>query len=70
MIGDKDTKDGMPNRLSDTRPEAKQVQIELLRRAPAWRKLELVGEINETVKTLALSSLRRRHPDTTPKRAG
>ena len=37
----------------DTRPEAEQVQIALLRRAPAWRKLEMLGQLNETVRTLA-----------------
>jgi len=52
-------------KLSDTRPEAERVQIELLRRAPAWRKLELVGEMNQTVRTLALSGLRRRYPEAT-----
>lgn len=66
VIGDKDTQDGAPNPLSDTRPEARQVQIELLRQAPAWRKLELVGQMNQTVTALALSGLRRRHPDATP----
>lgn len=51
--------------LSDTRPEAERVQIELLRRAPMWRKLELVGEMNQAVRTLALSGLRRRYPEAT-----
>lgn len=35
----------------DTCPEAEQVQIELLRQAPAWRKLEMVGQLNQTVRT-------------------
>ena len=42
----------------DTRPEAERVEIELLRQAPAWRKLEMVGQLNQTVRTLALSGLR------------
>jgi len=42
------------------------VQIELLRQAPAWRKLEMVGQLNRTVRTLALSGLRQRHPEATP----
>jgi hypothetical protein len=50
----------------DTRPEAEQVQIELLRQAPAWRKLEMVGQMNQTVRTLALSGLRQRYPQATP----
>jgi hypothetical protein len=50
----------------DTQPEAERAYIELLRNASAWRKLELVGQINETVRVLALSGLRQRHPDSSP----
>ncbi|MBC7250792.1 MAG: hypothetical protein H5T62_10965 [Anaerolineae bacterium] len=50
----------------DTRPEAERVQIELLRQAPPWRKLHLVGQMNQTVRTLALSGLRQRYPQATP----
>jgi hypothetical protein len=49
----------------DTRPEAEQVQIELLRQAPMWRKLEMVGELNRMVCTLALSGLRQAYPGAT-----
>ncbi len=56
----------MSTLFSDTRPEAERVQIELLRQAPAWRKLEMVGQLNQTVRTLALSGLRQRHPEATP----
>lgn len=50
----------------DTLPEAEAVQIALLRRAPAWRKLELVGQLNTALQTLLLGGLRRRHPLATP----
>ncbi len=53
----------MKTLYSDTNPKAEQVQIELLRRAPAWRKIQMVSQLNETVRTLALSGLRQRHPD-------
>jgi len=33
---------------------------------PAWRKLELVGDMNEAVRTLALAGLRQRYPNDTP----
>jgi hypothetical protein len=56
----------MSTLFPDTRPEAERVQIELLRQAPAWRKLEMVGQLNQTVRTLALSGLRQRHPEATP----
>jgi len=47
---------------TDTNPKAERVQIELLRRASAWRKIQMVAQLNETIKTLALSGLRQRHP--------
>lgn len=50
----------------DTRPETEEVQIELFRQAPAWRKLEMVGQLNQMLRTLALSGLRQRYPQATP----
>ena len=50
----------------DTSPEAEQVQIQLLRQTPAWRKLRLLAQMNSTLHTLALSGLRERHPHATP----
>lgn len=55
----------MSTLFPDTRPEAERVQIELLRQAPPWRKLHMVGQMNQTVCTLALSGLRQRHPQAT-----
>lgn len=52
--------------FSDTRPEAEAVLIGLLRQAPPWRKLHMVGQLNQTVRTLALSGLRQRYPEATP----
>jgi len=42
----------------DTSPEIEHLQIEKLRQMPAWRKLELVAELNEAARTLALAGLR------------
>jgi ABC-type transport system involved in cytochrome bd biosynthesis fused ATPase/permease subunit len=50
----------------DTNAKAERIQIELLRRAPAWRKVQMVAQLNETVRTLALSGLRQRHPNASP----
>jgi len=50
----------------DTRPEAEAVLIGMLRQAPPWRKLHMVGQLNQTVRTLALSGLRRRYPQAPP----
>ena len=52
----------------DTHPEIERLQIEKLRQMHPWRKMELVGEMNRTVQTLALAGLRQRHPDDSPHR--
>jgi len=52
----------------DTHPRVEALQIELLRNAPAWRKLEMVGQMNATVRLLALSGLRSRYPNDSPAR--
>jgi hypothetical protein len=49
--------------FSDTTPEAEAVLIDLLRQAPPWRKLEMMRQLNQTVRTVALSGLRHRHPN-------
>jgi hypothetical protein len=48
---------------SDTHPEAERVLINLLRKAPAFRKLEMVSQITTTCREFALSGLRRRYPE-------
>jgi hypothetical protein len=50
----------------DTRPEAEAVLIDLLREAPPWRKLEMVCQLNEAVKTMMLSGLKERYPQDPP----
>jgi len=45
----------------DTHPAAEKVLIDLLRKAPPWQKLEMVGQINTTCRNLALIGLRRRY---------
>ena len=49
--------------FSDTHPEAEAVRLQLLRAAPAWRKLELLGQLNVAAQKLALSGLRARYPN-------
>lgn len=51
---------------SDTHPKMEQMQIELIRRMPAWKKLAIVDGLNETVKTLAITGIKQRHPEATP----
>jgi hypothetical protein len=50
----------------DTHPDAAAVLISLLRQAPPWRKLQMVSELNQTVRTLALNGLRQRYPNASP----
>lgn len=51
---------------SDTDPKIEQIQIELIRRMPSWKKFALVDDLNETVKAFAISSIKQRCPDATP----
>jgi hypothetical protein len=53
----------MSSLSSDTSSTAESVQFDLMRRAPAWRKLHAVGQLNATLRTLALSGLRQRYPE-------
>jgi len=50
----------------DTRPEAEAVLIRMLRKTPPWRKLEMVGQMNEAVKAMMLNGLRTRFPNDPP----
>jgi len=45
----------------DTTPEAEVVLINLLRQAPPWRKLEMVGELNKTVRAFSINGLKQRY---------
>jgi hypothetical protein len=58
----------MPILSRDTHPEIERIQIELLRKAPSWRKMHLVGQLNESVRMLALSGLQERFPQESPER--
>ena len=51
---------------ADTSPDIENMQIERLRQMPSWRKMALMAEMGQTVRTLALVGLRQRHSDDTP----
>jgi hypothetical protein len=51
----------------DTHPKMEAKQIELIRSMPPWKKISIVDGLNETVKTLAISGIKQRHPDANPK---
>ena len=56
----------MRTQSADTSPEAERVLVELLRQAPAWRKLRMVEDTNRSVKDLLLTGLRQRFPHDPP----
>jgi hypothetical protein len=47
----------------DTTPQAETVLLELLRQAPVWKRLQMVDQMHETLRLLALADLRRTHPN-------
>ena len=49
--------------ITDTDTEAERVLNEILRQVPAWRKLEMMEELNRTARKLALVGLRDRFPN-------
>ena len=51
------------HRLTDTSPDAMEVQLSILREMPAWRKVQLVEDANRTARRLALAGISLRHPD-------
>lgn len=50
---------------SDTHPKIEQMQIELIRKMPTWKKLAAVDDLNETVKAFAIGGIKQRHPGAT-----
>lgn len=52
--------------ISDTRPEIAALQRKLLSQAGSARKIAMLGQINQTVKILALSGLQSCYPDDSP----
>ena len=48
---------------SDTTPEAENVLLELLRRAPVWKRLQMVDQMWEMLRLLTMADLRRCYPN-------
>jgi hypothetical protein len=48
---------------SDTSPEARRVQYDLYRQMPLGRKIELICDMYDMGKQLAMAGLRMRYPD-------
>jgi hypothetical protein len=56
----------MTSYSADTHPKIEQMQIDIIRRMPSWKKFSIVDGLNETVKTLAISGIKQRNPHATP----
>jgi len=52
----------MTTLFPDTHPEAEAVLLQLLREAPPWRKMEILDQLNQSVKLLAEAGLKHRYP--------
>ena len=50
-----------PRLYADTSADAERVLLEIYRRMPAWRKVELVEDANRTARQLAMVGLQSRH---------
>ena len=48
---------------SDTHPKIEELQMEQLRQTEPWRKLELVAQLNKSVRQLTLRGLEQRFPN-------
>jgi len=55
-----------PRLHTDTPPEIEAFQIQQLRQMPEWRKMALMADMIQSVRSLALAGLRQRLPDATP----
>ena len=47
----------------DTPPETERALFAMLREMPPWRKLEMVAQLNQAGRELALAGLQTRHPN-------
>jgi hypothetical protein len=51
---------------ADTNPKIEKMQIEIIRRMPAWKKVSVMDGLNETVRALAVAGIKQRQPEATP----
>ena len=52
----------MPPFYTDTDPKIEALQVQYLRAAPSWRKMEMLAGLNASARALALTGLRQRFP--------
>lgn len=49
--------------FEDTDPRVEEQLVQMLRQTPPWRKIQMVAELNATVKLMLLTGLRQRYPN-------
>lgn len=49
--------------FEDTDPRVEEQLVQMLRQTPPWRKMQMVAELNATVKLMLLTGLRQRSPN-------
>jgi len=52
----------MSSLYSDTDPKMEDLKLRLLRESPAWRKMDMLAQLNASARLLALNGLRQRYP--------
>jgi len=55
----------MTSLYSDTHPEMEALQIQLWRQASPTRKMDMLAQLNQAARLLALAGLRARYPQAT-----
>jgi len=53
----------VPPFFTDTDSRIEALQIQLLRTAPSWRKMEMLAGLNDFARRLALAGLHQRFPE-------
>jgi hypothetical protein len=53
----------MATLFPDTAPDVEAKLLELLRAAPGWRKIEMMGALNRSMRRAVLCGLRERYPE-------
>ena len=59
--------DAVTTQSVDTSPESEKVLIEMLRRTPIWRRMQLADQMSATARQMSMAGLRLRFPDASEK---
>ena len=54
--------DAVTTQSVDTSPESEKILIELLRRTPIWRRMQLADQMSAAARQMSMAGLRLRYP--------